>query len=84
MASVLWLRTQSAHEVRVVRAEWLFRPDQQAPQPLSQSVTAGQRAVYVTVAVQGSGQGNASETVTLQVLGPEFRAASAGVVVSCR
>ena len=67
-----------------VSYQWLFRPDQQAAQPLSQSVTAGQHAVYVTVAVQGSGQGNASETVTLQVLGPEFRAASAGVVVSCR
>ena len=67
-----------------VSYQWLFRPDQQAPQPLSQSVIAGQRAVYVTVAVQGSGQGNASETVTLQVLGPESRAASAGVVVSCR
>lgn len=67
-----------------VSYQWLFRPDQQAPQPLSQSVTAAQRAVYVTVAVQGSGQGNASETVTLQVLGPDFRAVSAGVVVSCR
>lgn len=64
--------------------QWLFRPDQQAPQPLSQSVAAGQRAVYVTVAVQGSGHGSASQEVTLQVLGPDVRAASAGVMVSCR
>ena len=67
-----------------VSYQWLFRPDQQAPQPLSQSVAAGQRAVYVTVAVQGSGKGSASQAVTLQVLGPDVRAASAGVVVSCR
>jgi hypothetical protein len=64
--------------------QWLFRPDQQAPRPLSQSVTAGQRAVYVTVAVQGSGHGSASRQVTLQVLGPDVRTASAGLVVSCR
>jgi hypothetical protein len=67
-----------------VSYQWLFRPNQQAPQPLSQSVTAGQRAVYVTFTLQGSGQGNASEMVTLQVLGPDVRAASAVVVVSCR
>ena len=63
--------------------QWLFSPDQQAPQPLSQSVVAGQRAVYVTVAVQGSGHGTASRTVTLQVLGPDHRATSAAVVLSC-
>ena len=63
--------------------QWHFPPDQQAPQPLSQSVVAGQRAVYVTVAVQGSGHGSASRTVTLQVLGPDHRAASAAVVLSC-
>jgi len=66
-----------------VSYQWLFRPDQQAPQPLSESVTAGQRTVYVTVAVQGSGHGSASQTVTLQVLGPDVRAASAGVAVNC-
>lgn len=66
-----------------VSYQWLFRPGQQAPQPLSQSVTAGQHAVYVTVAVDGSGHGSASQMVTLQVLGPDIRAASADVVVSC-
>jgi hypothetical protein len=66
-----------------VSYQWLFRTGQQTPQPLSQSVTAGQRTVYVTVAVQGSGHGSASQTVTLQVLGPDVRAASAGVVVNC-
>ena len=38
-----------------VSYRWLFRPGQQAPQPLSQSVAAGQKAVYVTVAVEGQG-----------------------------
>lgn len=66
-----------------VSYRWLFGPGQQAPQPLSQSVAAGQRAVYVTVAVEGQGHGSASQTVTLQVLGPDPRAASAAVVVSC-
>jgi hypothetical protein len=64
--------------------QWVFRPDQQAPQPLSQSIAAGQRAVYVTVEVQGSGHGSASQTVTLQVIGPDVRAASADVVVNCQ
>ena len=42
-----------------------------APQPLSQSVAAGQNTVDVTVAVQGSGHGSGSRTVTLQILGPD-------------
>ena len=66
-----------------VSYQWLFQPDQQAPQPLSQSVAAGQNAVYVTVAVQGSGHGSASRTVTLQILGPDFRAASTSVRLRC-
>ena len=66
-----------------VSYQWLFRPGRQQPQPLSQSVTAGQHAAYVTVAVEGSGHGSASQIVTLQVLGPDRRAASAAVVVSC-
>ena len=56
-----------------VSYQWLFRPQSQAPQPLSQSVVAGQGAVYVTVAVQGQGQGSAAQTVTLQVLGPRHQ-----------
>jgi hypothetical protein len=67
-----------------VAYQWLFRPDRQSPQPLNQSVTAGQHAVYVTVAVEGSGHGSASRAVTLQVLGPDPRTASTAVVVSCR
>ena len=66
-----------------VSYQWVFRLDQQPPRPLSQSVVAGQHAVYVTAAVEGAGHGSASQTVTLQVLGPEARAASAAVVVSC-
>jgi hypothetical protein len=48
------------------------------------AVAGGQRAMYVTVAVEGSGHGSASQKVTLQVLGPGFAAASAAAVVSCR
>ena len=66
-----------------VSYQWLFLPGRQPPQPLSQSVPAGQHAAYVTVAVEGSGHGRASQTVTLQVLGPSPRTASAAVVVSC-
>lgn len=67
-----------------VSYQWLFRPDVQPLQPLSQSVIAGQRAVYVTAAVEGTGHGSSPETVTLQVLGPELTTASTAVVVSCR
>jgi hypothetical protein len=66
-----------------VSYQWLFRPDRQAPQPLSQSVVAGQHAVYVTVAVQGQGHGSASQAVTLQILGPDPQDASTAFVVSC-
>jgi hypothetical protein len=67
-----------------VSYQWLFRPGGQPPQPLSQSVTRGQHAVYVTAAVEGSGHGSASQTVTLQVLGPDRKTVSAAVLVSCR
>jgi hypothetical protein len=69
-----------------VSYQWLFRPGQQPPQPLSQSVVAGQHAVYVTVAVQGTGHGSSSQTVTLQVLGPDLMTTTtaAAAVVSCR
>ncbi len=60
-----------------------FQPQAQAPQPLSQSVTAGQHDVFVTVAVQGQGHGNATQKVTLDVLGPDTRTASANVTISC-
>ena len=66
-----------------VRYEWLFRPGQEAPQPLSQSVIAGQHGVDVTVALEGSGQGSASQTVTLRLLGPDRGSASTAVVISC-
>ena len=66
-----------------VSYQWLFLPDRRSPQPLSQSVVAGQDVVYVTVAVQGSGHGSASRTVTLQVLGPDRRADTTPVVLQC-
>jgi hypothetical protein len=66
----------------MVTYQWLFRPGS-PPQPLTQSVVAGQHAVDVTVTVEGQGQGSASQTVTLQVLSPGQRMASAVVTVSC-
>ena len=66
-----------------VSYQWLFRQDRQPPAPLGQSVVAGQHAVYVTVAVEGKGHGSASQTVTLQVLGPDRGTASTAVVISC-
>jgi len=66
-----------------VSYQWLFQPQSQAPQPMSQSVTAGVDAVYVTVAVEGTSPGSAAQDVTLQVLGPGTGSASAHVVVSC-
>lgn len=66
-----------------VSYQWLVEPSRQPPQPLSQPVPAGQQAVYVTVAVNGTGHGSASQTVVLQVLGPDTRTASAQVTVSC-
>jgi hypothetical protein len=66
-----------------VSYQWVFRPGQQAPQPLSQSVVGGQHALYVTAVVEGQGHGSASQTATLQVLGPAQRTASAPVIVRC-
>ena len=66
-----------------VSYQWMFQPQTQAPQPLSQSVTAGQRDVFVTVAVQGQGHGNATQKVTLDVLGPDAGTDSTNVTISC-
>jgi hypothetical protein len=66
-----------------VSYQWLIEPSQQPPQPLSQSVLTGQHAVYVTVAVEGTGHGSASQTVMLQVLGPDNRTVSEQITVSC-
>jgi hypothetical protein len=63
--------------------QWVFHSGGQAPQPVSQSVVSGQNAAYVTVAVDGSGHGSASQTVTLQVLGPDPGSASTLVTVTC-
>ena len=66
-----------------VSYQWLVEPSTQPPQPLSQSVPTGQQAVYVSISVEGAGHGSASQTVLLQVLGPDTRTASAVVAVSC-
>jgi hypothetical protein len=66
-----------------VSYQWVFRPQTQAPQPLNQTVVAGQHAVYVTVAVEGQGHGSATQSVTLDVLGPDTGSASTDVTLSC-
>ena len=66
-----------------VSYQWVFEPQLGAPRPLSQSVAAGQSAVYVTAAVEGQGHGSLTQTVTLQVLGPGHGSASTRVVLSC-
>jgi len=66
-----------------VSYEWTFQPRAGAPQPLSQSVAAGQTAVYVTAAVEGQGHGNLTQTATLRTLGAGSASASARVVISC-
>jgi hypothetical protein len=76
-------RITTSGSAGTVSYQWVFRPQVQAPQPLSQSVTAGQHAAFVTVAVEGEGHGSASQTVTLQVLGPDTGTATTQVSVSC-
>lgn len=66
-----------------VSYQWLLTSSPQPPQPQNVSVIAGQHAVYVPDAVEGSGHGKASQTATLQVLGPDPRTASTTVVISC-
>jgi hypothetical protein len=66
-----------------VSYQWVFRPDSRPPQPLTQTVINGQKAVFVTVAVEGNGQGSAAQSVTLQVLGPDRKSAATSVVVKC-
>ncbi len=66
-----------------VSYQWVFTPQVSPPQPLSQPVSAGQSAVYVTVSDQGTGHGQLAQQVTLQVLGPGQGSASTHVVFSC-
>jgi hypothetical protein len=66
-----------------VSYQWVFTPSRQPPQPLNQSVVAGQHAVYVSDAIEGSGHGSASEMATLQVMGPDPKTASTTVVIRC-
>jgi hypothetical protein len=63
--------------------QWVFRPQTQAPQPLEQTVVAGQHDVFVTVAVEGQGHGSATQTVTLDVLGPDPGTAPTNVTINC-
>jgi hypothetical protein len=66
-----------------VSYQWLFQPQPEAPQPMSQSVLAGQEAVYVTAALEGQGHGSVARAVTLQVLSPGTGTASVHAVLSC-
>jgi len=66
-----------------VSYQWVFQPQTQAPQPLNQSLAAGQHTVNVTIAVEGQGHGTVSQLVTLDVLGPGTGTASTTVSISC-
>jgi hypothetical protein len=66
-----------------VSYEWVFGPRARTLRPVSQSVVAGQRAVYATVTIEGQGHGTASQAVALDVLGPEPGTASTTVTISC-
>jgi len=66
-----------------VSYQWLFQPSRQPPQLRSESAASGQHAVYVTAADEGKGHGSASQTITLQVLGPDLKSASTAVVIRC-
>jgi hypothetical protein len=66
-----------------VSYQWVFQPQTQAPQPLNQSLAAGQHTVNVTIAVEGQGHGTVSQLVTLDVLGPGTGTASSTVTLSC-
>jgi hypothetical protein len=68
----------------IVSYEWTFQPQLIAPQPMSQTVAAGQSAVYVAAAIDGQEHGSLRQTVTLRVLGPgPGHDASAPVAISC-
>src|SRR5580692_451082 len=66
-----------------VSYRWLFKPGGQQATTLRQSVTSGQHAVDVTVAVEGTGHGSASQPAILQVLSPDRRTASTRVALTC-
>lgn len=66
-----------------VTYQWLVAPQTRPPSPLEQSVVSGQRAMTVTLDIQGAGQGSASQAVTLQVLSPDPASVSTRVVISC-
>src|ERR1700733_11942602 len=76
-------RVDTTGAAGTISYQWVFEPRLTAPQPLSQSVAAGQAALYVTAAVEGQGHGRLIQTVTLQVLGPGQGSASAHVVLNC-
>jgi hypothetical protein len=77
-------RIDTSGAAGTVSYQWVFQPQFAEPRPVSQSVAAGQSAVYVTAAVEGHGHGSLAQTVTLQVLGPgPGRAARARVVIHC-
>jgi hypothetical protein len=72
-----------------VAYEWLFTQAGSAPQPAAQAVAAGQTAVYLTAAVEGTGHGTLQQQVTLRVLSPAAATtataatAAATVTLSC-
>jgi hypothetical protein len=74
-------RISTAGGAGTVSYQWVLTPQSGAPHPLSQTVTAGQSTIYVTAAIQGASQ--LSRQLTLQVLSPGQRSATAHVDTNC-
>jgi hypothetical protein len=60
---------------------WLFPVG--PPLTLHQSVSSGQRAANLQLAIEGSGHGKAVQRIWLQALHPDRRAASKDVWIRC-
>jgi hypothetical protein len=67
----------------MVSYQWLVQPGRRQPRPKTVSIISGQHVAQVTLLLPLTGHGRASELVTLQVLAPDPKAASANVAVSC-
>jgi hypothetical protein len=66
-----------------VSYQWLVQPGRRQPRPKTVSIISGQHVAQVTLILPLTGHGRASELVTLQVLAPDPKTASANVAVSC-
>ena len=66
-----------------VSYQWLIQPSRRQSRPKTVSISSGQHVAQVTLILPLTGNGRASELVTLQVLAPDPKTVSANVAVSC-